>query len=144
MNVTSLTSWKSHDVVSNASFTRQICQQIRKWRHNFRDHFINEYGSHETRVSQGMTSPIALSTSPSSQSCVSAPRIGLVPPVPHCGLRILSKWSTSGPSPTCLCSNHVTLVYFGGIKLFMWDITGLVTFRWHPFDTIFALNPAFG
>jgi hypothetical protein len=35
------------------------------------------------RNSQGMTFPIALSTSPSSPSCVSAPRIGLVPPVPH-------------------------------------------------------------
>jgi hypothetical protein len=30
-----------------------------------------------------MTFPIALSMSPSSPSCVSAPRIGLVPPVPH-------------------------------------------------------------
>jgi hypothetical protein len=36
------------------------------------------------RHSQGKTCPIALSTSPSSPSCVSAaPRIGLVSPVPH-------------------------------------------------------------
>jgi hypothetical protein len=32
-------------------------------------------------ILKGMTYPIALS--PSSPSCVSAPRIGLVPPVPH-------------------------------------------------------------
>jgi hypothetical protein len=50
MNVTSLTFWKSYDVIPNASFTR-----------------------HDV-------SPIALST----PSCVSAPRIGLIPPVPHC------------------------------------------------------------
>jgi hypothetical protein len=37
----------------------------------------------QMRHSQGMTFPIALSTSPSSPSCVSAPRIGLIPPVPH-------------------------------------------------------------
>jgi hypothetical protein len=35
------------------------------------------------RHSQGMTFPIPLLTSPSSPSCVSTPRIGLVPPVPH-------------------------------------------------------------
>jgi hypothetical protein len=34
-------------------------------------------------VACGMTFPIALSTSPSSPSYVSAPRIGLVPPVPQ-------------------------------------------------------------
>jgi hypothetical protein len=37
----------------------------------------------QVRHSQWMTFPIALSTSPSSPSCVSAPRIGLVPLVPH-------------------------------------------------------------
>jgi hypothetical protein len=41
--------------------------------------------SFQMRHSQGMTFPIALSTSPSSPSCVSAPRVGLVPPVPHRG-----------------------------------------------------------
>jgi hypothetical protein len=63
MNVMSLTSWKSHDIVPNASFTFPI---------------------------------IALSTSPSSPSCVSAPRIGLVLPVPHswrCGTSLLSYYS---------------------------------------------------
>jgi hypothetical protein len=39
--------------------------------------------SFQMRHSQGTTFPIALSTSPSSLSCVSAPRIGLVPPVPQ-------------------------------------------------------------
>jgi hypothetical protein len=74
MNVTSLTSWKSHDVVPNASSRfpllcrrlhrrrRPICNRVRKWRHNFR---------------------IWISRDLSAPSCVSAPRIGLVPPVPH-------------------------------------------------------------
>jgi hypothetical protein len=44
--------------------------------------------SFQMRHSQGMTFPIALSTS--SPSCVSVPRIGLVPSVPHyiCLLRL--------------------------------------------------------
>jgi hypothetical protein len=27
-----------------------ICNRVRKWRHNFRDHFFHEYGSRETRL----------------------------------------------------------------------------------------------
>jgi hypothetical protein len=60
-----LTSWKSHDVVPNSQGMTQSATE----------------SANETWV--GMTFPIALSTSPSSPSCVSTPRIGLVPPVPH-------------------------------------------------------------
>jgi hypothetical protein len=78
MNVTSLTSWKSHDVVPNA----------------------------------------ALSTAPSSPSCVSAPRSGLLPPVPHCQLLVDSQiqspdWQVcdmkqAPESPPCLQLTHAT------------------------------------
>jgi hypothetical protein len=34
------------------TFTGAICNRVRKWRHNFRDHFeFNKYGSRETWVS---------------------------------------------------------------------------------------------
>jgi hypothetical protein len=50
------------------------------WRHLRPERATTSFQMHH---SQGMTFPIALSTSPPSPSCVSPPRIGLVPPVPH-------------------------------------------------------------
>jgi hypothetical protein len=46
------------------------------WRHLRPERVTTSF---QMRHSQGMTFPIALSTSPSSPSCVSAPHIGLVP-----------------------------------------------------------------
>jgi hypothetical protein len=58
----------------------QLGEKQCMWRHLRHERATTSF---QMRRSQGMTFPIALSTSPSSPSCVSAPRIGLVPPVPH-------------------------------------------------------------
>jgi hypothetical protein len=54
----------------------QLCENQWMWRHLRPERATTSF---QMRHSQGVTFPIALSTSLSSPSCVSAPRIGLVP-----------------------------------------------------------------